>query len=148
MGHSIRMERGKSRAKIIAKFGDIPKGGNYRMGDADENVTESDLFFCVTYNYAWYFYQTIDKEKGICAIYGMKGRDARKLLEKAIPKLNDMIEKERRTGKVLSQIWGKGKDYDDASTNYWDVSAKNAKKAVEGLINLCLIAPTFTFQGD
>ena len=78
----------------------------------------------------------------------MKGKDARKLLEAAIPKLNDMIEKETRTGKVLSKSWGKGKEYDPASTNYWDVSARNAKKAVEGLINLCLIAPTFTFQGD
>lgn len=148
MGYGIHMERGKSRAKINAKLGDIPKGGNYRMGDEDEAVTEADLSFHITYNYAWYLYETIDKEKGVRAIYGMKGRDARKLLEAAIPKLNEMIEQETRTRKVLSESWGKGKEYDPASTNYWDANAKNAKKAVEGLIDLCLIAPTFTFQGD
>ena len=49
---------------------------------------------------------------------------------------------------MLSESWGKGKDYDPTSTNYWSANAKNAKKAVEGLINLCLVAPTFTFQGD
>ena len=148
MGYGIRLVRGKSRAKIRACLGDIPVGGTYRMGDANEPITEHDLSFSITYNYAWYLYETIDKEKGVRAIYGMKGKDARKLLEAAIPKLNDMIEKETRTGKVLSQSWGKGKEYDPTSTNYWHVSARNAKKAVEGLIKLCLIAPTFTFQGD
>jgi hypothetical protein len=148
MGYGIQLVRGKSRAKIRARLGDIPKGGTYRMGGADEEISDQDLSFHITYNYSWYFYETIDKEKGVRAIYGMKGKDARKLLEAAIPKLNDMIEKETRTGKVLSQSWGKDKEYDPASTNYWDTNARNAKKAVEGLINLCLIAPTFTFQGD
>lgn len=148
MGYDIRMVRGKSRAKVRGQLGDIPKGGTYRMGDADEEISDEDLSFHITYNYAWYFYETIDEKDGIRAIYGMKGRDARKLLESAIPKLNDMIEKETRTGKVLSKTWGKGQWYDPGSEDYWAVSAKNARKAVEGLIDLCIIAPTFTFQGD
>lgn len=148
MGYDVWMVRGKSRAKIHARLGDIPKGGNYRMGDADEEISERDLSFHITYNYAWYFYETIDKKDGIRAIYGMKGKDARKLLESAIPKLNDMVEKETRTGRVLSRTCGKGEKYDPRLEDYWAVSAKNAKKAVEGLIDLCIIAPTFTFEGD
>jgi len=148
MGYGIRMVRGKSRAKINAKFGDIPKGGNCRMGDANEPITEHDLSFSITYNYSWYFYETIDKEKGVRAIYGMKGKDARKLLESAIPKLNDMVEKETRTGKVLDKTGNRADRCSPWSTDYWDANAKNAKKAVEGLIDLCIIAPTFTFEGD
>ena len=148
MGYDIQLVRGKSRAKINAKFGDIPKGGNYRMGDEDEAVTEADLSFHITYNYSWYLYETIDKEKGVRAIYGMKGKDARKLLEAAIPKLNDMIEQETKTGKILDKTGNRADRCSPWSTNYWDTNARNAKKAVEGLINLCLIAPTFTFQGD
>ena len=85
MGYGIRMERGKSRAKINARLGDIPVGGTYRMGDANEPITEHDLSFSITYNYSWYFYETIDKEKGVRAIYGLKGTDARKPLEAARP---------------------------------------------------------------
>ena len=54
MGYDIYMERGKSRAKISARLGDIPVGGTYRMGDANEPITEHDLSFHITYNYAWY----------------------------------------------------------------------------------------------
>ena len=147
MGYDISLKRGHSRAKfnkVNAK--DLPKGGQFALLSGD--LREEDLTFYVTYNYSWYLYETIDKRKGLRFIYGMKGKDAIKILEKALPKLDKMIAKEQKTKKVLSETWGAGNDYDDNSTDYWAVSAKNAKKAVEGLIALAKLAPYFTFVGD
>ena len=148
MGYSIWLNRGDSKSELKAKFGDVPKGGQYRLGDDDEDVSEGDLELYVTYNYSWYFYETIDKDRGIRSVFGMRAGEAADKLEEALPKLDEMIAEEKRTGKVLSETWGAGEDYDDESTDYWAVSAKNAKKAVEALIDLCRLAPDFTVDGD
>ena len=148
MGYNIWLNRGDSKSEIKAKFGDVPKGGQYRLGDDDEDVSDGDLELYVTYNYSWYFYEAIDKDHGVRSVYGMKAGEAADRLEKALPKLDEMIAEEKRTGKVLSETWGVGEDYDDESTDYWAVSAKNAEKAVEALISLCRLAPDFTVEGD
>ena len=148
MGYDISLVRGKSKAKLSAKMKDIPLGGQFAISDQNRDVQDDDLNFYITYNYAWYLYQTIDKKDGVRFIYGKKAKDVLPVLEAALPKLDRMIRKEQKTGKVLSQTWGKGNDYDDNSTDYWAISAKNAKKAVEGLIALAKLAPFFTFDGD
>lgn len=148
MGYDISLVRGKSKAKLNGKLNDVPLGGQFALGDPERQLLENDLNFYVTYNYAWYLYQTLDSKQGLRIIYGKKGKDAIKILEKALPKLDKMIAKEKKTKKVLSETWGAGNDYDDNSTDYWAVSAKNAKMAVEGLIALAKLAPYFTFTGD
>ena len=147
MGYDISLVRGHSRAKFKkVNSKDLPKGGQFAL--LSGYINEDDLNFYVTYNYAWYLYHTLDKKQGLRVIYGKKGKDAIKILEKALPKLDKMIAKEKKTKKVLSETWGAGGAYDDNSTDYWAVSAKNAKKAVEGLIALAKLAPYFTFEGD
>lgn len=147
MGYDISLQRGNSHAKFNSISADeLPKGGQFAI--LSGNVREEDLNFYITYNYSWYLYKTIDKSDGVRFIYGKKGKDVIPILEKSLTELDKMIAMEKKTGKVLSETWGAGNDYDDNSTDYWAVSAKNAKKAVEGLISLAKLAPYFTFTGD
>lgn len=149
MSYAITLERNGSRSKIKpVKIVDLPIGGTYMLAPSDSAmVTEYDLYFNITWNYSWYFYKTLGKD-GIRFIYGKRAKDVIPTLEAALPKLDKMIEKERKTGVVLSQTWGKGNKYKENDTNYWSISAKNAKKALENLITFGKIAPYFTFFGD
>ena len=147
MGYSITLDRNESRSKIKKiKFADLPRGGQFALGDPERLVTEADLELYVTFNYAWYYYSTIDSNDGIKCINGAKAKDVIPLLKTALPKLDKMIETERQTGVVLSETWGKGSKYDENDDNYWSVSAKNAKISLEKIIALGNIAPNFTFR--
>ncbi len=149
MGYEIRLIRNGSKSKLrLITDKELPKAGQFALRDANSVLSEDDLELYVTYNYSWYFYNGIDKEKGLRVIYGLKAKDAIPILEAALPKIDKFIEKERKTKKVLSTTWGKGEAYDEADTNYWSVSAKNARRAVENLIVLGRLAPYFTFTGD
>ena len=147
MGYNIQLNRDGSKSTIKkVKFADLPRGGQFALGDPERLVDESDLELYVTFNYAWYYYNTIDSKDGIKCISGAKAKDIIPLLETALPKLDKMIETERQTGVVLSQTWGKGSKYDENDDNYWSVSAKNAKIGLEKIIALGNIAPYFTFR--
>ena len=149
MGYSIRLIRNGSKAKLREiKDSELPKSGQFALRDANAVLSEDNLELYVTYNYSWYFYNSIDKDKGIRVIYGLKAKDAIPILESAIPQMDKFLAEERKTKKVLSTTWGKGDPYDEADTNYWSVSAKNAKRAVENIIALGKLAPYFTFTGD
>lgn len=149
MGYEIRLIRNGSKAKLREiKDSELPKAGQFALRDANASLSEEDLELYVTYNYSWYFYNSIDKDKGIRVIYGLKAKDAIPLLEAALPKIDKFMDEERKTKKVLSTTWGVGEAYDEADTNYWSVSARNAKRAVENIIALGKLAPEFTFTGD
>ena len=149
MGYEIRLIRNGSKAKLRKiKDRELPKAGQFALRDANTVLLECDLELYVTYNYSWYFYNAIDKDKGIRVIYGLKAKDAIPLLEAALPKIDKFMDEERKTKKVLSTTWGVGAAYDEADTNYWSVSARNAKRAVENIIALGKLAPDFTFTGD
>lgn len=149
MGYEIRLIRNGSKAKLREiKDSELPKAGQFALRDANAVISEYDLEFYVTYNYSWYFYNSIDKNKGIRVIYGLKAKDAIPLLEAALPKIDKFIEEERNTKKVLSTTWGAGEPYDESDTDYWSVSARNAKRAIENIITLGKLAPQFTFTGD
>ena len=151
MGYSIYLSRGSSKSKIKkASFKDLPSGSNIIIPqDPDQLLSENDLNIDLTYNHSWYYYSTIDNEKGIRFIYGMKASDAIPLLKIAIKKLEFMEQEETRTGKVMSQTWGKDGKYDPKSKDhYWGVNARNAILALQKLIALAELAPDFTFHGD
>lgn len=147
MGYGINLVRGNSTEKLTCKKSDVPINGQFSITGTNE-ISESDLELYVSYNQSWYFYNTIDKERGIRAIYGKTGKEAIDILKPALPKLEEMIGKEERLGTILSQTWGKGNAYDPNDTGAWGISAKVAKSVVEKLITLAGLAPTFTFEGD
>jgi len=151
MSYGISLVRGDSTS-VVSKITDemLPKGGTYAAREPGSMVDESELYFNITYNFAWYFYETLDAEQGIRVIYGKKGRDVKPMVEGAIAKLGVLVERERSGGKVLSETWGKDKVYDEEESerDYWFPCAKNAVKALRGIASLCDIAPDFTFTGD
>ena len=86
----------------------------------------------VTYNYGEFYYDLMDEDKGIRAIYGIPLRDAIGLLDGTIAKLGT----------------------EPPDDDYWKSSPGNARKALENLRDLakaCLAAypdREMEFQGD
>jgi len=56
----------------------LKEGGIYEIGGNRETNLN------ITYNYSWYYYMFLDKNKGIRALYGKKAKNCKKILEKAI----------------------------------------------------------------
>lgn len=94
------------------------RGSNYVLGGTTE------CYLSVTYNYADHFYRVMGK-KGIRTIYGMTGAESIPVLKKAISELKD-----------------------DVSSNYWDGTEGNAKKALYGLLALAQMRPDGVWDGD
>lgn len=150
MGYDIRLSFNLPTAHIQkgSTFADLPRGGQYAVSDPTAPITESDLYLYITFNYSWYFSKALENDDGIKRLIGKTTTEAIPLLKSAYEKIMPMIEEERGTGKVLSQTWGKGSDYDESNTSYWCVSAKNAAKAINDLITLCELAPDATINID
>ena len=150
MSYGIWLERGDSRSEIEkVDPKSLPKGGTYRVSDSSE-LNEFDLEFNITYNFSWYFYETIDKDLGIRWIYGKKARDVVDNLKLAKEKCLSMAAMEETYGKILSETWGSGDPYDSekVKNDYWYPCALHAAQAIDGVIQLAEIAPDFTFSGD
>lgn len=95
------------------------EGGTHCVGGT------RDARLNVTYNYAKFFYKTIDGDKGIRFIYGMTGAEAIPVLEKAIQRLGD-----------------------DADEDYWKPTEGNAKRSLLQLVALAKLRPDGIFRGD
>ena len=151
MSYGIYLVRGNSKSEINQvdpkKF---PRGGTYRMFDDDDKIGESDLYFYITYNFAWYLYETIDEKEGVRWIYGKKAKDVIARLETAKSICEDMAKQEAEEGRILSETWGSGERYDfeKVKNDYWYACADHAAKAIDDLITMAKIAPDFTFKGD
>lgn len=94
------------------------RGGTYAIGGTTE------CWLNITWNYAKHFYRVMG-EKGIRSIYGMSGAESIPVLKKAISELGD-----------------------DVSSNYWDGTEGNAKKALYGLLALAQMRPDGIWDGD
>ena len=129
-----------------ATVADLPRGGQFALYESNRPLTDDDLEFYCTFNYSWYFYNTFEGGNGLKGLDGKTTTEALPILEAARVKIAAMEDTERNTGKVLSETWGRGSDYDDSSADYWAVSAKNAGKAVESLIEFCKLAPGYRFS--
>ena len=146
MGYDINFTLGTTgRIAEGATRRDLPRGGQYKIPhDLNAPLHEDDLYLYVTFNYSWYFYQTMDG--GLPGLEGKTTTEILPVLAEARDRIAGMVEEERRTGVVLSQTWGKGSPYSDDDTNYWSVSARNALCALDALAAICRLAPGATMS--
>ena len=82
------------------------------------------LWLNVTYNYAPLFKRTLGDD-GIRTIYGMTGAESLPFLEAAASSLGDNV-----------------------SSNYWEATEGNVKKALLGLIEFARLRPEGVWYGD
>jgi hypothetical protein len=95
------------------------QGGMYCIGGTNE------MRYYVTYNYAPFYYEHMDEDKGLRVLCGMSGAESIPLLKSTIAKLKD-----------------------DVTTNYWDETEGNAKRALYGLLALAQMRPDGIWDGD
>jgi len=94
-------------------------GGTYALGGTTR------AWLNITWNYAPFFYQTIDTERGIRALYGKTGNEAAPILIRAISQLGT-----------------------DRSDDYWEATPGNAGAALDDLLTLISKAPGGIIDGD
>jgi hypothetical protein len=120
------------------------KGGTYAAGGTTE------AHFNITFNYAKYFYSTIDADKGIKVIHGQKVVDTIELLTKAMKDL--MKQAETFDLSILPRNqwtwngagpWRGTPVYEGdylGSVGYWTATPGNAAKALKNLLDLAFYA--------
>lgn len=116
MGYDIQLVDKDGEPVTVERFfggGTRPFGGS----------TVADIG--VTYNYAIYFYNQIDKELGIRWLYGKTG-------EECVPRLHAAV---RALGTFQAD-------------DYWDQTPGNAGHILELLLRWAKQNPTACFQGD
>ncbi len=94
------------------------RGGTYCLGGTRE------AWLNITYNYGD-IYRRVFGEKGIRTIYGMTGAESIPVLKKAIATLGD-----------------------DVSSDYWEPTEGNAKRALCGLLAFAQLRPDGVWDGD
>jgi hypothetical protein len=99
------------------------KGGTYSVGGTQQAKLN------VTYNYAKHFYRVFlgvqFSRAGIRSIYGLTGAESIPVLQMAIAKLKD-----------------------DVDRDYWKPTEGNAKKALTQLLALAKMRPDGVWRGD
>lgn len=93
-------------------------GGTFQIGGSTE------AWLNVTYNYSEHFYRVMG-EMGIRTIYGKTGAESISILKSAIAQLGDNV-----------------------STDYWESTEGNAKKALCGLLAFAQMRPDGIWEGD
>jgi hypothetical protein len=81
----------------------------------------------ITYNYSWFYYHFLDKEKGIRWLYGKKGKDCIKRLKKAIKPFEN---------------------YSVYENDYWADTPGNCVAPLKTLLSWCEDFPDGVFEGD
>ena len=119
MSYDIRLVDPVTKERIVIDDEHHIIGGTYQIGGTKE------LWLNITWNYAKYFYDLIDKELGIRWLYGKSAVDT-------IPKLNDVIDKLK----------------DDVDEDYWAATEGNAKQSLIGLLTLAKMRPDAIWEGD
>lgn len=118
MSYDIELRDPKTREVIQFDKPHQERGGTYALGGT------SEAWLNVTYNYSKHFYRTMGRE-GIRRLYGLTGKQAIGILEKAISKLGG-----------------------DVSGNYWEATEGNAKEALKSLLVFAKLRPDGIFDGD
>lgn len=115
MSYDIYLMKGDEVAQIERH----EEGGTYLIGG------NTDAHLNVTYNYAGYYYEHLDADKGIRWLYGKQAKDTVERLEKAIETLGI-----KRIG------------------DYWEPSSGNAGYALSILLKWAKLHPDAIFEGD
>jgi len=109
-----------------------PEGDKYVLdvplseGGTQEMNGNTDTWLNVTYNYAWYYYQFLDKEKGIRWLYGKKGKDCIERIKEAIEPFKDH----------------------PTYRDYWACTPGNCVKPLKIFLEWCEKHPEGEFSGD
>ena len=93
-------------------------GGTYAIGGT------SEAWLNITWNYSKFYYENIDKERGIRSLYGKTGAEAMPILEAVIAKLGT-----------------------ERADDYWAETPGNAGAALADLLALCKMAPHGIIEG-
>lgn len=88
------------------------------------SINYGRIDFSITYNYANIYYRVFGK-KGIRTIYGLSGRESIPILEKAISKLDNDVNKDP-----------------------WKSTEDNAQKVLKELVVIALTQPADIWSGD
>jgi len=96
------------------------EGGNIVAG----GTTDADM--SVTYNYSWFYYKYLDKDKGLRWLYGKTGHEATHRLSEAVQELG--------TNRYMK--------------DYWADTPGNAGWALNVLLDWAIVNPDGFFRGD
>ena len=143
MSYSVKMypPEGYAGPTPVYKPEDIPIGTIYSIGPG-----LPPLALGITFNYYWYFKETIDEKEGLSWIAGKTGERVLARLKNARPKLVELMEREKNEKVILATVWNSPYDEERYGKDYWYTCAENALKALDGLIKLCKIAPGYVFE--
>jgi len=119
MSYDIELLEPETEETIMLDEPHYLTGGTYQLGGTRE------AWLNITYNYSKYYYEHIDKEKGIRLLYGKTGAESIPILEKAISELGD-----------------------EKSSDYWEATEGNAKEALRDLLVLAKARPDGVWSGD
>ncbi len=144
MSYSVKLVRpdGYAGPEPVYTAADIPIGANYCVCPFNLPPLE----FGITFNYYWYFKETIDEKEGLSWINGKTADRVLYRLKNARPKLVELMEREKNEKVILATVWNAPYDEERYGKDYWYTCAENALKAVDGLIKLCNIAPGYVFE--
>ena len=102
------------------------RGGTYRVGGSTE------LSLNITYNYSVHLHKVLapsitpsETKTGIRSLYGMVALEAIPHLEQAVSQLSDEV-----------------------SSDYWEPTEGNVKRALTQLLTMCRMRPDALIQGD
>lgn len=114
----------------LVKDGEVCQVNNHQEGGVIALGGSTDADINITYNYSFFFYNFLDKRKGIRWLYGKTAQETTPRLEKAIKKL---------TWGMASGVYEK---------DYWAPTFGNARRALEVLLGWAKQHPDGIWGGD
>ena len=116
MSYDVYLRNNTGEPVIVSSH---QEGGTFVLGEDDH------AHLNITYNYSNFFYKELDKKKGLRWLYGKKGKNCIKRLEKAIKNLGTV-----------------------RYPNYWKSTPGNAGYALSILLKWAKDNPEAVFDGD
>jgi hypothetical protein len=114
----------------LMKDGEVCQVNNHQEGGVIQLGGSDEASINITCNYSFFFYNFLDKRKGIRWLYGKSAEETIPRLEKAIARLD----------------WGMaGGVYEQ---DYWAPTFGNARHALEILLNWAKQNPDGIWEGD
>ncbi len=140
MSYDIHLSNpGRERSVIVNHF---KEGGTQPLN----GTNEADLN--ITYNYGWFFFHLLDKDKGLRWLYGKKAKDCIKRLENAVKELGTNRYYRHPDGFKFNN--DKEHDFETESMihDYWAPTPGNAGYALNILLEWAREHPEAVFDGD
>jgi hypothetical protein len=119
MSYYVKMYDPETKKTVNFKYKHGYQGSNFILGGTTE------AFVNITYNYAKYYKETIDKDTGLYSLHNKTGKEALPIIQKAINEL--------------------GIDYNE---NYWAATRGNAGYALLAIEFFCRMRPDGIIKVD